>query len=55
MQALDPATSGLRSERTTLLSLGDDACRLRVLRTDDPLADHDDALDRQFADDNKRP
>jgi hypothetical protein len=37
MQALDPATSGLRSERTTLLSLGDDACRFRVLRTDDPL------------------
>jgi len=55
MQALDPATSGLRSERTTLLSLGDDACRFRVLRTDDPLADHDDALDRQFADDDKRP
>jgi len=55
MQALDPATSGLRSERTTLLSLGDDACRFRVLRTDDPLADHDDALDRQFADEDKRP
>jgi hypothetical protein len=47
MQALDPATSGLRSERTTLLSLGDDAYRFRVLRTDNPLADHDDALDRQ--------
>jgi hypothetical protein len=44
-QALDPATSGLRSERTSLLSLGADACRFRVLRTDDPLADHSDALE----------
>jgi L-2-amino-thiazoline-4-carboxylic acid hydrolase-like protein len=52
MQALDPATSGLRSERTSLLSLGDDACRFRIMRTDDPLADHGDALDRQFADGN---
>lgn len=53
MQALDPATSGLRSERTSLLSLGDDACRFRVMTTDDPLADHSDALERQFADDER--
>jgi hypothetical protein len=54
MQALDPATSGLRSERTSLLSLGDDACRFRVMRTDDPLAEHGDALKRQFAADDER-
>jgi hypothetical protein len=44
MTALDPATSGLRSERTSLLALGDDACRFRVVTTDDPLAPHVDAL-----------
>jgi hypothetical protein len=53
MQALDPATSGLRSERTSLLSLGDDACRFRVMRTEDPLADHGDALNRQFSNQDK--
>jgi hypothetical protein len=37
------------------VSLRDDACRFRVMRTDDPLAEHGDALDRQFADDNQRP
>jgi hypothetical protein len=40
--------SGLRAERTSLLSLGDDACRFRVLKTDDPLASFEDALDRRF-------
>jgi len=49
MTSLDPAVSGLRSERTTLLSLGDDRCTFRVLETDDPLAEHQDALDRRFA------
>ena len=44
MAALDPAVSGLRSERTSLLSQGADACRFRVLETDDPIADHTDAL-----------
>lgn len=44
MTALDPAVSGLRSERTSLLSLGHDACRFRVVKTDDPLARHVDAL-----------
>jgi hypothetical protein len=44
MTALDPAVSGLVSERTTLLSQGDSACRFRVLETDDPLATHRDAL-----------
>ncbi len=49
MQALDPAVSGLTSERSSLLSLGDDACRFTVSRTDDPLASYSDALDRRFA------
>lgn len=49
MRALDPAVSGLRSERTSLLSLGADACRFRVLRTEDPLAEHEDVLARRFA------
>lgn len=44
MTALDPAVSGLVAERTTLLSQGDDACRFRVLATDDPVAAHRDAL-----------
>lgn len=47
---IDPAVSGLRAERTSLLSLGDDACRFRVLETDDPLAGFDDVLNRRFAD-----
>lgn len=49
MAALDPAVSGLRAERPTLLSLGNDACRFRVLASDDPLAPHADALERRFA------
>lgn len=44
MKAIDPAVSGLRAERTTLMSLGDDACRFRVLTTDDPLAGYSDKL-----------
>jgi hypothetical protein len=48
MKALDAAVSGLRAERTSLLSLGDDACRFRVATTDDPLARHTDVLDRRF-------
>jgi hypothetical protein len=47
MKALDPAVSGLRAERTSLLSLGDDACRFRVLETDDPLAGYIDKLEQQ--------
>jgi hypothetical protein len=38
MRAIDPAVSGLRAERTSLLSLGDDQCRFAVLETGDPLA-----------------
>lgn len=53
MKALEPAVTGLRSERTTLLALGDDACRFRVLSTDDPLAESTDALDRRFAGDGR--
>jgi hypothetical protein len=44
MTALDPAVSGLVSERATLLAQGDAAGRFRVLTTDDPLATHHDAL-----------
>jgi L-2-amino-thiazoline-4-carboxylic acid hydrolase len=44
MRAVDPAVSGLRAERTSLMSLGDDACRFRVVRTDDPLATYTDKL-----------
>jgi hypothetical protein len=51
MKALDPAVTGLRSERTTLLSLGDDACRFLVAKTDDPLASYEDALQRRFVED----
>jgi hypothetical protein len=50
MQAIDPAVSGLRAERTSLLSLGEEECRLAVLETDDPLARYSDALERRFID-----
>ena len=50
MKAIDPAVSGLRAERTSLLSLGDDECRFAVLETDDPLHGYSDALDRRFVD-----
>ncbi|MBM2623786.1 L-2-amino-thiazoline-4-carboxylic acid hydrolase [Actinoplanes sp. LDG1-06] len=45
MRAVDPAVSGLRAERTTLMSQGGDACRFRVVATDDPLAAYSDALE----------
>jgi hypothetical protein len=45
-----PSVSGLRPERTSLLSLGDDECRFAVLETDDPLATYVDALDQRFVD-----
>ncbi|GAA4903185.1 L-2-amino-thiazoline-4-carboxylic acid hydrolase-like protein [Actinomycetospora succinea] len=44
MRAVDPAVSGLRAERTTLRSQGDDACRFRVVCTEDPAATFVDAL-----------
>jgi hypothetical protein len=50
MKAIDPSVSGLRAERTSLLSLGDDQCRLAVLETDDPLAGYTDKLDERFVD-----
>ena len=50
MRAIDPAVTGLRAERTSLLSLGDDECRFAVLETDDPLQGYTDALDRRFVD-----
>jgi len=43
-----PAVSGLRAERTSLLSLGDEECRFAVLETDDPLARYSDMLERRF-------
>jgi hypothetical protein len=48
LQAIDPAVSGLRAERTSLLSLGDDHCRFAVLETDDPLATPTDTLNQRF-------
>lgn len=50
MRAIDPAVSGLRAERTSLLSLGDSQCRFAVEETDDPLHGYTDALDRRFVD-----
>jgi hypothetical protein len=50
MKAIGPAVSGLRAERTSLLSLGDDECRFAVLETDDPLHGYTDALDQRFVD-----
>jgi hypothetical protein len=44
MKAIDPGTTGLRSARTSLLSLGHAGCAFRVEHTDDPLATHTDAL-----------
>jgi len=44
LRASDPATSGLRTERTSVMALGHDACRFRVLRTDDPRAAFRDVL-----------
>jgi L-2-amino-thiazoline-4-carboxylic acid hydrolase len=48
MQAIDPAVSGLRAERSSLLSLGDDHCRFAVLETDDPSAGYTDTLNQRF-------
>ena len=48
MRAIDPAVSGLRAERTSLLSLGDDRCRFAVLETDDPLAGYSDKIEQRF-------
>src|SRR6185437_14321981 len=50
MQAIDPAVSGLRAERTSLMSLGDHECRFAVLETDDPLASYTDVLNQRFGD-----
>ena len=44
MQSIDPSASGLRAERTSLLSLGDHECRFAVLETHDPLARYIDTL-----------
>lgn len=50
MRAIDPAVSGLRAERTSLLSLGDDQCRFAVLETEDPLAGYSDKIEQRFVD-----
>ncbi|THA76692.1 hypothetical protein [Streptomyces sp. A0592] len=54
MKAIDPAVSGLRAERTSLLSLKDSRCRFAVVETDDPLDGYADALETRFADDEDR-
>ena len=53
MRAIDPAVSGLRAERTSLLSLGDDKCRFAVLETDDPLEGYSDKLEQRMADEDQ--
>jgi hypothetical protein len=50
MTSIDPAVSGLRADRSTLLSLGDDHCTFTVMETDDPLANYTDKLETRFAD-----
>jgi L-2-amino-thiazoline-4-carboxylic acid hydrolase len=50
MRSVDPAVMGLRAERTSLLSLGDDECRFAVLETDDPLAGYTDKVEQRFVD-----
>ena len=50
MRAVDPEVSGLRAERTSLMSLGDEECRFAVLETDDPHAAYSDTLEQRFAD-----
>jgi hypothetical protein len=50
MRSVDPAVSGLRAERTSLLSLGDDECRFAVLETDDLLAGYTDEVEQRFVD-----
>jgi hypothetical protein len=52
MTSIDPAVSGLRAERTSLLSLGDEECTFTVMETDDPLANYTDKLEQRFADGN---
>jgi len=49
MKAIDPAVSGLRAERTSLLSLGDGQCRFAVLEIDDPLAGYTDKIEQRYA------
>lgn len=47
MDQIDPPLMGLRSERTSLMSLGDDVDRFRVVETDDPAATNFDVLTRR--------
>jgi len=53
MRAIDPAVSGLRAERTSLLSLGDDRCRFAVEESTDPLDGYTDKLEQQVADEDR--
>ena len=48
MRPIDPAVSGLRAERSSLMSLGDEQCRFAVMETDDPNARYTDALEERF-------
>lgn len=48
MRPIDPAVSGLRAERSSLMSLGDEQCRFAVMETDDPTARYSDALEERF-------
>lgn len=48
-----PALSGLRAERTSLLSLGDEECQFAVLETDDSLAPYTGELEQRFVEKQK--
>lgn len=44
MDQIDPPLMGVRSERTALMSLGDDVDRFRIVETHDPAATNTDVL-----------
>jgi hypothetical protein len=49
LEGLEKHLGLIARDRTSLMSLGDDACRFRVHATDDPLAASTDVIDRRFA------
>ena len=44
MDQIDPQLMGVRSERASLMSLGDDVDRFRIVETTDPTATNYDVL-----------
>jgi hypothetical protein len=49
IRAVDRAVSGLRAERTSGLSFGDNQCRFAVLDADDPRAGCIDMIEQRLA------